>query len=99
MELSALDWQKEIYLNGFAGISPQVNVDLSNLEANAKTVLSPQAFAYVAGGAGLESTLFANRSAFERIRIVPRMLRDVGERDISISHLAEHFQRRFYLPR
>src|SRR5438093_5442528 len=47
--------------------------------------MSARAFAYVAGGAGLESTVAANRTAFERLRIVPRVLRDVSTRDTSVS--------------
>lgn len=46
--------------------------------------MSPEAFAYVAGGAGLESTITAGRDAFERWRIVPRMLRDVSKGDTSV---------------
>ncbi len=40
-----------------------------------------EAFAYVAGGAGTGRTMQANRDGFDAWRIVPRMLRDVGERD------------------
>jgi lactate 2-monooxygenase len=82
---SALDWQKEIYLNGFAGIRPKVSIDLRLLEDNARAAMSREAFAYIAGGAGKESTMAANRAAFERYRIVPRMLRDVGVRDTSLT--------------
>ena len=46
--------------------------------------MSAEAFAYVAGGAGTGATMRANRAAFDRWRIVPRMLRDVGERDTSV---------------
>src|SRR5262245_26174584 len=46
--------------------------------------MSPEAFAYIAGGAGLEETVRANRSAFERVQIVPRVLRDVSTRDTSV---------------
>src|SRR5688500_9011935 len=42
--------------------------------------MTPEAFAYVAGGAGTGATMRANRAAFDRWRIVPRMLRDVSER-------------------
>ena len=38
-------------------------------------------FAYIAGGAGSETTMAQNRAAFERLRIVPRVLRDASERD------------------
>lgn len=81
---SALDWQKKIYLSGFSGKLPLVNIDPVHLEEAAKAVLSPQAYAYIAGGAGVESTMRSNRNAFEACKIVPRMLRNVGERDTSI---------------
>src|SRR5262245_32355347 len=42
--------------------------------------MSSEGYAYVAGGAGTEETIRANRDAFERWRIVPRMLRDVSTR-------------------
>ena len=42
--------------------------------------MTPEAFAYVAGGAGSETTIDANRAAFERRRIVPRILRDISTR-------------------
>ena len=81
---SALDWQKKIYLSGFSGKLPLVKIDPLHLEEAAKAVMSPQAYAYIAGGAGVESTMRSNRSVFESCKIVPRMLRNVGERDISI---------------
>jgi isopentenyl diphosphate isomerase/L-lactate dehydrogenase-like FMN-dependent dehydrogenase len=56
--------------------------------------MSERAFAYVAGSAGLESTTAANRAAFERLRIVPRVFRDVAVRDTSI----ELFSRRLPTP-
>lgn len=82
--LDALEWQKKIYLEGFGGKRCVVNIALSDLEQQAKAVMTPTAFAYVAGGAGNESTAEANREGFEQWRIVPRMLRDVGTRDTSI---------------
>ncbi len=45
--------------------------------------MSREAFAYVAGGAGLESTIAANRTGLDSWRIVPRVLRDVSPRDLS----------------
>ena len=46
--------------------------------------MRPEAFAYVAAGAGNGRTLAANRAAFDGWRIVPRMLRDVEHRDTSV---------------
>jgi lactate 2-monooxygenase len=81
---SAIARQAEIYLAGVAGRRPLVPVDSARLEQAASDAMSDEAFAYVAGGAGSESTVRENREAFERWRIVPRMLRDVGTRDTSI---------------
>lgn len=76
--------QTEIYLAGARGIRPRVPVNAEQLERAAEQALSPAALAYLAGGAGAESTMRANRTAFERWRIVPRVLRDVSGRDASI---------------
>jgi lactate 2-monooxygenase len=86
--------QAEIYLGGTRGRRPVVPVSFAELEAAARSRMSREAYAYVAGGAGLESTIDANRAAFERRRIVPRMLRDVSERDLSV----ELFGRRLPTP-
>jgi lactate 2-monooxygenase len=76
--------QAAIFLRGLAGQRPPVPADFVRLEEAARRALSPQAFAYLAGGAGGEGTMDANRAAFERWRIVPRMLRDVSTRDLSV---------------
>jgi lactate 2-monooxygenase len=86
--------QTEIYLDGVSGRRPRVSTDLTRLEERAKEAMSPRAFAYVAGGAGTGSTMRANRAAFERYRIVPRMLRDSAVRDTSV----ELFGRRLPAP-
>jgi lactate 2-monooxygenase len=82
---SGLERQKEIYLKGFAGIRSKIPVDWFKLEQQAKSVMSTEAFAYIAGAAGLESTMASNRSAFEKYKIVSRVLRNVEKRDISIT--------------
>lgn len=46
--------------------------------------MTPEAFGYVAGSAGAESTAKANLDAIRDWRIVPRMLRDTGTRDLSV---------------
>lgn len=50
----------------------------ANYEAAARALLSEPAYHYFAGGAGDESALADNRAAFERTRLVPRVLRDTG---------------------
>ncbi len=86
--------QAEIYLAGARGVRPRVPVDAERLKEAAQRVMSREAFAYTAGGAGSESTMRANRAAFDRWRIVPRVLRDVSVRDTSI----ELFGRRLPSP-
>jgi lactate 2-monooxygenase len=76
--------QAEIYLRGLAGKRPAIPTDPVRLEARARRAMSAAGFAYVAGGAGMERTMAANRAAFDRWRIVPRVLRDVSQRDLSI---------------
>ncbi|MFC3348631.1 lactate 2-monooxygenase [Streptomyces echinoruber] len=81
------DFQYEIYLNGLTGAVPRLPTDLTRLEALAEQRLGPGPVGYVAGGAGDGSTARANRAALRRRRIVPRMLRDVHERDLSVEVL------------
>jgi lactate 2-monooxygenase len=80
-------FQYEIYGRGLAGERPQVPVSARELEERARERLSPEAFGYVAGGAGSETTMRANLRAFERWEIVPRMLRDVSTRDLGVTLL------------
>src|SRR5947209_4209681 len=77
--------QFEIYLQGaIAGAKPIVPIAFAELEAKAHGKLTPEAYAYIACGAGFEHTVYENTAAFDRWRIVPRMLRDVASRDLSI---------------
>ncbi|TNY34700.1 lactate 2-monooxygenase [Thermomonospora catenispora] len=85
--MSLADFQNEIYLNGLGDVRPALPTDLSRLEEVARERLSPEAFGYVAGSAGSEATAAANRAAFDRWRIVPRMLRDVSRRDMAVEVL------------
>ncbi|GGN34106.1 oxidoreductase [Streptomyces kronopolitis] len=81
------DFQYEIYLRGMTGAVPRLPTDLSRLEELTERRLGPGPVGYVAGSAGTGSTAAANRAALDRRRIVPRMLRDVAERDLSVEVL------------
>ncbi|HMB89654.1 MAG TPA: alpha-hydroxy-acid oxidizing protein, partial [Rhodothermales bacterium] len=76
--------QLQIYLAGMSQEKPATPVSYEALKAKAKEVLTPEAYGYLAGGAGSEDTMDANRAAFRRWRIVPRVLRDVSVRDLSV---------------
>jgi len=84
---SGPDREQQIYTLGLTGGSLSSPVPLSLLEQKAKEILPPPAYDYVAGGAGGEDTMRANREAFYRWRIVPRMLREVSHRDLSVELL------------
>jgi lactate 2-monooxygenase len=71
--------QNEIYLRGEPSPYP---IEWRALEAAARERTTAEAWGYLAGGAGGEDTVRANREAFDRWRIVPRMLRMVGTRDL-----------------
>jgi L-lactate dehydrogenase (cytochrome) len=77
------EYQNEIYLRGLGGEVPKLPVSAERLEKAAYDAMTAEAVGYVAGGAGLERTVAANRAAFDRWRIVPRMLRGVEQRDLS----------------
>ena len=94
---NALDRQRSIYVQGAAGLRQIIPFDATLLEQKAKEKMRAEAFAYIAGGAGLESTMQANRSGFERHRIVPRMLRDVEQRDLSIELFGQQLPTPFFL--
>jgi len=80
-------YQNEIYLQGYGGKLPPFTTDATKLEASAEKILEPGPFSYVAGAAGSGATARANREAFDRWRIVPRMLTDATQRDLSTTVL------------
>jgi len=53
-------------------------LDLENLEHRAREHLSATVYDYFAGGADDETTLADNVAAWKRIRLVPRVMRDVA---------------------
>lgn len=58
-------------------------VNLKDFEVEAGKILNPAVFDYYRGGARDEITLSDNRRAFDRIRIRHRVLRGVGDRDLT----------------
>ena len=87
---SFIDFQNEIYLQGIGGAVPELPMTADGFEARARELLDARAFAYVAGSASSERTAAANLAAFERFRLVPRMLRGTsgpGARDTVVEVL------------
>ena len=71
--------QNAIYI---AQTPPEWPITADDWEAAAERKLDPGAFGYIAGGAGSEESMRANRDAFARWRIRPRMLTGNVERDL-----------------
>jgi 4-hydroxymandelate oxidase len=61
-----------------------VTPDVSGLERQAQGRLSPEIYDFYAGGAGREATLRANPQAWEQVRFLPHVLRDVSAVDTSV---------------
>ncbi|WBB62239.1 lactate 2-monooxygenase [Streptomyces sp. WMMC500] len=80
MNLPFGNYQNEIYLNGLADTLPPFTTDPTALEQSARERLADGPFWYVAGAAGSGATARANREAFDRVRLVPRMLTGATER-------------------
>ncbi|KAJ9527343.1 hypothetical protein QJQ45_025608 [Haematococcus lacustris] len=57
--------------------------NLLDVEELARAKLSAQAYNYYSSGSNAQSTLAANRAAFERVQLLPSVLRDVSSVDTS----------------
>jgi lactate 2-monooxygenase len=78
------DYQNEIYFQGLAGVVPSLPMDFAELEAKAENAMPPSVWSYVSGGAGDERTQRANREAFDRWGLMPRMFVGAKKRDLSV---------------
>jgi lactate 2-monooxygenase len=83
------DFQNEIYRTGLTDVVPSLPVDLTRLEARARRTLPRAAYDYVAGSAGTGDTAQANREAFRKWRIVPRMLRGASKGELTTRVLGQ----------
>ncbi len=59
--------------------SADLPLNLHEYETAARSLLPPDVWHYVSGGSGDEVTVRANRTAFDRWRLLPRMLTGVRE--------------------
>jgi len=96
-KINSLDRQRAIYLDGAAGIRQRIPFDPALLEQRARLGMRPEAFAYIAGGAGQDATVRANTDDFGHWRIVPRMLRNVEVRDTSLALFGKTFPTPLFL--
>ncbi|KAF2218921.1 FMN-dependent dehydrogenase [Elsinoe ampelina] len=77
------EYQREKFWKSNEGNVPPFNTDPTKLEERAKERLSEGGWYYASSNAGYSTTHLANRQAFYRHRIIPRMLVDTNKRDTS----------------
>ena len=71
-------------------LTPVTALTLDEYEAVAREKMARAAYDYYAGGAGDERTLAANRTAFDKITLRPRVLVDVSAIDTRTTVLGQH---------
>lgn len=79
-----MQYQLKIYMEGADSKKPSLPVAFEDLEQRARETLSPEAFGYIAGAAGGETTMMNNKLAYNKWQILPRMMTDTSECDISV---------------
>ena len=72
-------------------------VNIDELEQQAKQQLDQASYDFVAGGAGSEQTLRANREAFQKITIMPRVLTGIKQVDTSMNLLGQRLSMPIYV--
>jgi lactate oxidase len=72
-------------------------INLEELEERSRKQLDPASYDYIAGGAGSERTLKANREAFDKITIIPRVLTGIKRVDTTTNLLGQRLQMPIYV--
>ncbi|MCP3027249.1 alpha-hydroxy-acid oxidizing protein [Halobacillus sp. A5] len=84
--------QFKVYQNMSDPDPDRLPVIYEEWKERARQVLEDGPYYYVAGGAGGEQTMEANREAFNQWKIVPRMLRNVENRDLTVMLFGETYE-------
>lgn len=89
--------QSDIFLGNLRGRKRSIPVSFDKLKESARNKMSDEAYAYVAGSVGRESTKRTNRASFNSYKIIPRMLRNVSSCDTGISLFGNTYPAPFLL--
>lgn len=89
--------QREVFIEGAGGQTPDVPPSYEKLRQRAREEMSDEAYGYVEGSAGSEDTARENQESFRRWRIIPRIMRDVSERSLSVEVLDDELSVPFLL--
>ena len=81
----------DVFVAGLAKIKPVLPAEYEELVKKAREAMKPEAFGYIWGSAGAGDTEHANRAAFRRWQITPRVLHDVSRRDLSVEVLGRKY--------
>ncbi|MDA4123975.1 MAG: alpha-hydroxy-acid oxidizing protein [Thaumarchaeota archaeon] len=68
-------------------VGKELPVSYEGWEELARKTLNEERFRYIAAGTGYDETISANLEAFRKWKIVPRVLRDVGNRSSAVTLL------------
>lgn len=71
--------------------TPSIPVNLSEFESFARDKLTDMTFGYYVSGANDEVTLRENRAAFERIKLLPYVLRNIRQRSMATTILGHTY--------
>lgn len=82
-------YRAQLYERLRAGDPPALPLEAAELEQAAIRALDDVAAAHVFGGAGTGETIRANREAFQRLRLIPRVLHDVSDVDLGCTILGQ----------
>lgn len=89
--------QTDIFLGSLRGKNRTIPVSFDKLRDAAKKKMSKEAYAYIAGSAGRETTKKSNRTDFNQWKITPSMLNDVSECNTDLSLFGHHYPVPFLL--
>ncbi len=79
--------QREVFFGKLLGDSSDIPFQFFELEEQAREVMDRGPHGYVAGNAGSETTTSANRNAFSKWKLRPRLLQGVEERKLKTGFL------------
>jgi len=76
---------------------PSHIVSVEDYEAFARERIDPAIWAYISGGAADEITVKENRSAFDRIRLSPRLFNDFSAANTRLSFLGKNYEHPIFI--
>ena len=89
--------QKEIYLNKLSGAQSSIPFSYEELKRLGESKMDEEAKGYISGNAGDGSTSFENQDAFKKWKLVPRVLKNVVDRNMNIELFGQAFKAPVFL--